>query len=138
MTRPASLDAAFRRLASALDQVEAAAGRLQRTGADKADLQAVLAAMEEDRVRLALDLDTAMCRTRDLEDATDQVARRLSRAGHVLRQFLADAPDLDAPDLDAPRLDTPVLDASGLAEKLEEGPALVASTRHHARSGDRG
>ncbi|WP_158809887.1 DUF4164 family protein [Beijerinckia sp. L45] len=93
MARPASLEAALKRLASALDQLEAASGRLAHTGAEKADLQEVLAVMQDDRSRLALELDAALSRTQTLEHATDDVASRLSQAGGVLRRLLEAADD---------------------------------------------
>jgi putative heme degradation protein len=93
MARPASLETALRRLASALDQLEAASGRLAQTGAEKADLQEVLAVMQDDRSRLALELDAALSRTQTLEHATDDVAARLSNAGSILRRLLESADD---------------------------------------------
>ena len=88
MVRPARLEGAMKRLASALDQLEAASGRLARTGAEKADLEEVLALMQDDRSRLAVDLDAALSRTQALDRATEDVARRLSRAGGLLRRLL--------------------------------------------------
>jgi hypothetical protein len=93
MARHARLDAALRRLASAVDQLEAASGRHARAGAEKADLEAVLAVMRDDRGQLALELDGALSRARALEQASDEVARRLGEAGGVLRGLLAAARD---------------------------------------------
>jgi ElaB/YqjD/DUF883 family membrane-anchored ribosome-binding protein len=93
MARPATLEAALKRLASALDQLEAASGRLAQTGAEKADLQEVLAVMQDDRSRLAMELDAALSRSQTLEHATDDVVRRLSQAGGVLRGLLESADD---------------------------------------------
>lgn len=89
MSRPASLDAALKRLASALDQLEASAERLGRAGAEKRDLEDTLAVMQDDRGRLAHELDAALTRTQVLEHATDEVTLRLRQAGGTLRRLLA-------------------------------------------------
>ncbi len=91
MARSASLEAALKRLTSALDQLEAASGRLAETGAEEADLEQALALMQEDRARLACDLDRAMARNQALEQARDHVARRLAEAGVMLRGLLDQA-----------------------------------------------
>jgi len=93
MARPASLDAALKRLSSALDQLEAATERLGRAGAEKRDLEDTLAVMQDDRGRLAHELDAALARTQVLEHATEEVAVRLGKAGTTLRQILAPAGD---------------------------------------------
>ena len=90
MGRPSSLDAALKRLAGALDRLEAASGRLDHVGVERRDLEAALFAMQEDRSRQAEELDAALVRTQRLERATDEVALRLKRAGAVLRRLLAE------------------------------------------------
>lgn len=91
MTRPAPLDAALKRLTSALDQLEAAGERVARAGADRRDLVDTLTVMQDDRGRLAAELDSALTRQLALEHATEEVALRLDRAGGTLRRLLADA-----------------------------------------------
>jgi ABC-type transporter Mla subunit MlaD len=91
MAPPVRLDAALKRLSSALDQLEAASDRLGRTGAEKRDLADTLAIMEDDRGRLASELDAALTRTQALEHATEEVALRLGRAGGTLRRLLSEA-----------------------------------------------
>ncbi|MGD0634160.1 MAG: DUF4164 family protein [Beijerinckiaceae bacterium] len=91
MARPASLETALKRLTTAVDQLEAASGRLAQTGAEKADLEQALALMQEDRGRLAQDLDAALFRAQSLDLANEQVAKRLSEAGNVLRHLLVEA-----------------------------------------------
>ena len=91
MARPARLEAALKRLASTLDQLEAAAERLGRAGADRRDLEDTLAIMQDDRGRLAEALDTTLARQQALEHATDEVAERLGRAGITLRTLLDQA-----------------------------------------------
>ncbi len=85
------LEAALKRLAAALDQCEAAVQRLGRAGDEKRDLVDTLAVMQDDRGRLAGELDEALTRSRELEHATEEVALRLGRAGGTLRRLLADA-----------------------------------------------
>ena len=89
LARHAPLDAALKRLFAALDQLEAASARLRATGAAKRDLADALAAMQDDRAQLAEELDAALTRTKVLEEASDEVARRLGRAGHALRRLIA-------------------------------------------------
>lgn len=96
MARSASLEAALKRLTSALDLLEAAGSRLAETGAGKADLEQALAVMQDDRARLAQDLDKALAQRQTLEEAQAQVVRRLSEAGGLLRDLLAD----DQPEQD--------------------------------------
>lgn len=91
MPRPASLDAAFKRLGAALDQLEAASERLARSGAEKRDLVDTLAVMQDDRSRLASDLDAALSRSSRLERAADEVAGRLGGAGASIRRLMAEA-----------------------------------------------
>ena len=96
MARPARLEAALKRLGSALDQLEAAAERLSRAGADRRDLEDTLAVMEDDRGRLAGDLDSTLAHKQALEEANDRVAERLGKAGATLRALLIRA-EMDAP-----------------------------------------
>ena len=91
MARPPRFDSALKRLSAALDLLEAAAERLGRVGADKRDVEDTLALMQEDRGRLADELDSARGRTQALERATDDVALRLATAGTTLRRLLAPA-----------------------------------------------
>lgn len=85
------LDLAIRRLAAALDQLEAAVERLGQAGEEKRDLEDTLAAVQDDRSRLAEDLATATARARALETASAEVAGRLGKAGSALRSLLAAA-----------------------------------------------
>ena len=62
-------------------------------GAEKRTLADALAAMQDDRGQLAEDLDAALTRARLLEQATDEVAQRLSHAGDALRRLVASRGD---------------------------------------------
>lgn len=90
MSHPA-LDAALKRLSSALDQLEATAHGLARAGAEKRDLVDTLAVMQDDRGRLACELDVALTRSQALAQASAEVSQRLGRAGGALRRLLDDA-----------------------------------------------
>lgn len=90
MSDIATLDVALKRLSAALDQCEAAVERLAGAGAEKRDLLDALAIMDDDRGRLAGELDAAQIRARTLETATVEVAQRLGRAGGALRRMLAE------------------------------------------------
>src|SRR5262245_39409252 len=67
MAETSALDAASRRLTSALDALEAALERQHETEHGEAGLIAQVHALGSDRARLACDLDTAMARARSLE-----------------------------------------------------------------------
>ena len=72
------------RLDAALTALESAVARV--AGADQArtDLADSLAVMDDDRQRLAADLDAALFRTKTLEAANDAVATRLERLSETL------------------------------------------------------
>ena len=93
MGRQASLDLSLKRLRGALDQLEAATERLGRAAAEKRDLEDTLAVMQDDRGRLAHELDSALARTQVLEHAAEEVAQRLGKAGLSLRRLLASTED---------------------------------------------
>ena len=86
-----SLDAALKRLSAALDQLEAASVRSAGASAERRDLVDTLAVMQDDRGRLAEELDVALTRAQDLEHATEEVALRLGHAGTTIRRLLAAA-----------------------------------------------
>jgi uncharacterized protein YlxW (UPF0749 family) len=83
------LDAALKRLAAALDQLEAAAARRAEADAVRADLEEELAIMQDDRSRLAVELDGAVARAKSLQTANAEVSRRLERASATLQSLLA-------------------------------------------------
>ena len=91
------LDAALKRLNAALDQLEAAAARRADADAARADLEEELVIMQDDRSRLAVELDGAVARAKSLQIASAEVARRLERVGATIRSILSAAPP---PDVD--------------------------------------
>jgi septal ring factor EnvC (AmiA/AmiB activator) len=97
MRLPERLDMPLKRLAAALDHLEAAAERRAESDAHRADLEEEFAVMQDDRARLGLELDTAATRIRKLEDANTEVARRLAATGASIRGLLGqDEPEPDA------------------------------------------
>ena len=88
MTEPSLIDAATRRLALALDALEAAAERRRDLDQGSEGLAAQLHALVNDRSKLAADLDAAAARARGLESANREVARRLDAAIDTIRAVL--------------------------------------------------
>jgi hypothetical protein len=84
-----SIEAASRRLALALDALDAAAERRRERFRNEAALSAQVHALDTDRSRLAGELDHAIARSRALEAANREVAQRLSRAIDTVRGLLA-------------------------------------------------
>ncbi|VTZ52306.1 conserved hypothetical protein [Methylocella tundrae] len=93
MDTPERLDAALKRLASALEKLEAASER--RAGADalRSNLEEELAVMQDDRSRLAVELDGALARSISLETANEEVARRLKGANAAIKAVVATVED---------------------------------------------
>lgn len=81
MTHSEKIDAALARLKTALDQLERIVAVRLEDDLTSAELEEELAIMQDDRSRLALDLDDALARVSSLEKARDEVLRRLDNAG---------------------------------------------------------
>src|SRR5580658_3597447 len=79
------------RLDAALDRLDAASDRRAKADALRANLEDELAVMQDDRSRLAVELDGAIARAKSLELANDEVARRLNGASAEIRGILAEA-----------------------------------------------
>lgn len=75
------IDAALARLKTALGQLERAVAVRLEDDLSSAELEEELAIMQDDRGRLALELDDAVARVSALEKARDEVLRRLDNAG---------------------------------------------------------
>jgi chromosome segregation ATPase len=84
-----SIETASRRLALALDALEAAAERRQETDRSEEALAAQIHALGTDRARLASELDHASARSRGLEAASREVAQRIAQAIETMRGVLA-------------------------------------------------
>jgi chromosome segregation ATPase len=84
-----SIEIASRRLALALDALEAAAERRSETDRSEEALATQIQALGSDRARLASELDDAAARARGLETANRDVARRLDQSIETIRGVLA-------------------------------------------------
>jgi Domain of unknown function (DUF4164) len=88
MTDANAIDAATRRLAAALDALEAATDRRRQADRGEESLVAQVQALGADRSRLAADLDAQAARSRRLEATNREVARRLDTAIDTIRSVL--------------------------------------------------
>lgn len=82
------------RLAAALDALEAAAERKSTQDEPLSDTTTELAVMQQDRVRLALELDAALEAKRDILEATEAAQKRIANATNIIEKWLAHARDL--------------------------------------------
>jgi chromosome segregation ATPase len=89
MSETDSIETANRRLALALDALEAAAERRQETDRSEEALATQIHALGADRARLASELDQASARSRGLEAASREVAQRIAQAIETIRGMLA-------------------------------------------------
>jgi hypothetical protein len=88
MSDTSAIEAATRRLALALDGLEAAAEQRHEVDLGEDNLMAQVHALDDDRSRLASDLDAAMARARALEGTNREIARRLDGAIGTIRSVL--------------------------------------------------
>ena len=89
-----SLETSLKRLASAVDALEWAADLRMRHDDTRASTQEEFALMQDDRSRLAVELDAAVDRSRALESANAEAAKRLARAAQTVERVLGRlAPD---------------------------------------------
>jgi len=93
-----TLDEALRRLDAALGLIEAAVARRLDAERRRGDLETELQIMQDDRARLAMELDGAAARLSRMEDAAQDVERRVGRAIGTIRDVLARAEPDDARD----------------------------------------
>ena len=91
MSLPADIDVVVRRLNTALDQLEAASHRRAQHEAARANLEEELNILQDDRSRLAVELDGALARGKSVSLASHEVARRLERASATIRVVLGEA-----------------------------------------------
>ena len=88
MSGASAIDAATKRLALALDALEAALERRRESDRGEETLAAQLQALGSDRSRLAADLDARAARARQLESTNREVARRLDVAIDTIRSVI--------------------------------------------------
>ncbi len=81
----------LRRMRAALDLLEAAVERRLRRDASRGDADEELALMQDDRARLAVELDGALDRARALQAANVEAAKRLAQASAAIDGLIARA-----------------------------------------------
>lgn len=84
-----NLNEALKRLDAALTALEAAAARREEADRRSIDIETELSLMQDDRARLAVDLDGAMARLARLQAAANEVEERVERAIGVVKAVLA-------------------------------------------------
>jgi hypothetical protein len=89
------LDDALKRLESALGLLEASVARRLEAERRRGDLETELQIMQDDRARLAVELDGALTRLRRFEAAADDVSQRVRQAIGSIRDVLARAEEFE-------------------------------------------
>jgi hypothetical protein len=84
-----SLEISLKRLASAVEALEWAADVRARHDEARATTQEEFALMQDDRSRLAVELDAAVDRSRALESANSEAAKRLAHAAQAIERVLS-------------------------------------------------
>ena len=93
VTESSAIDAATKRLTSALEGLEAVAERRREANRAEDGLVDQLHALGADRSRLASDLDAVTARARTLESTNHEVARRLDAAIETIRSVIETTDD---------------------------------------------
>ena len=83
------IDAATRRLMSALDALESAVERRREADRDEDELATRIQALGADRSRLADELDTSLVKSRKLERTNREIAEKLDSAIGTIRDVLS-------------------------------------------------
>jgi hypothetical protein len=86
--RSTLLDQALARLMAAIGVLEAASARRAESDRSKSTLETELALMQDDRARLAVELDAALAAGSRLDATTQELARRLDHAIDEVRAVL--------------------------------------------------
>lgn len=84
----ADIDAATRRLMTALDALERAVERRRDADRDEDELAARIQALGADRARLADELDGSLVKSKRLERSNREIAERLDAAIGTIRDVL--------------------------------------------------
>jgi D-serine deaminase-like pyridoxal phosphate-dependent protein len=83
-----SLEISLKRLAAAVDALEWATDMRVRHDEARATTQEEFALMQDDRSRLAVELDAAVDRSRALESANSEAGKRLAHAAQAIERVL--------------------------------------------------
>ena len=92
MTDASAIEAATRRLAAALDALEAAVERRREADRSEGARAAQVQALGTDRSNLASELDAVSARSRKLEDTNRDIAQRLDVAIDSIRAVIEAQP----------------------------------------------
>jgi exonuclease VII small subunit len=84
-----TLDHAIARLDAALNQLEAAAQWRLDSEKRRTEMETELTLMQDDRARLAMELDAALAQLKRVEGAADEAGRRLDLAMATIGDVLA-------------------------------------------------
>ena len=84
----ADIEAATRRLMSALDALESAVERRREADRDENELASRIQALGADRSRLADELDSSLVKSRKLERTNREIAEKLDAAIGTIRAVL--------------------------------------------------
>jgi predicted nucleic acid-binding Zn-ribbon protein len=90
------LEEALKRLENALSALETSIARRLETERRRSDLEIELQIMQDDRARLAVELDVALSRVNRLEAATSDVGERVRRAIGSIEAVLAGVEEAEA------------------------------------------
>ena len=83
-----ALELPLKRLAEAIELLERAAERRMRHDEARAGVEEEYALMQDDRSRLAVELDAALGRSRALEAANIEAGERLAQAAQAIEKII--------------------------------------------------
>ena len=83
-----TLEVSLTRLATAVDSLERAAERRMRQDEARASAEEEFALMQDDRSRLAVELNSALDRSRTLEAANAHAGERLAQAARAIERII--------------------------------------------------
>lgn len=86
---PHRLDVALKRIAKALDHLDAAVERRVIQDQQSGDQSQEFAVMQDDRARLAVELDGTLAKSKRIEAAAKEAGKRLERASATLKALLS-------------------------------------------------
>lgn len=95
MGLPADIDRAFQHVSTALDLLEAAVHRRSEKDLVRSNLGDEIAILQDDRSRLAVELDGALARGKSLSASNQEISIRLERASSSIRAILEHAEPVD-------------------------------------------
>jgi len=133
-----SFESALKILEASLGQLEAAAQRKLDLERRRGDLETELAIMQDDRSRLATDLDGTLSQLRRVEGAADDAVKRLDRAMLAINAVLGDeiGQENEQEDADSPEENPGGLEDSQGSDEHGRGPAHLADSPA-SRNGER-